>query len=37
MDTYTVSFFGHRRIYSQLHLDHALEKLIACLLGVANC
>ena len=31
MDTYTVSFFGHRRIYNQLHLDHALEKLIACL------
>lgn len=31
MDTYTVSFFGHRRVYNQLHLDHTLEKLIACL------
>lgn len=32
MDTYTVSFFGHRRIYDQLHLDHALEEIIAGLL-----
>lgn len=32
MDTYTVSFFGHRRIYDQLHLDHALEELITRLL-----
>jgi len=32
MDTYTVSFFGHRRIYNQLHLDHALEEIIAGLL-----
>ena len=32
MDTYTVSFFGHRRIYDQLHLDHALEEIIADLL-----
>ena len=32
MNTYTVSFFGHRRIYNQLHLDHTLEQLIARLL-----
>ena len=32
MDTYTVSFFGHRRIYDQLHLDHALGEIIAGLL-----
>lgn len=32
MDIYTVSFFGHRKIYDQLHLDRTLDKLIARLL-----
>ena len=32
MDTYTVSFFGHRRIYDQLHIDRTLDELIARLL-----
>ena len=36
MDTYTVSFFGHRRIYEQLHLDSALEEIIADLLREHN-
>jgi len=32
MDTYTVSFFGHRRIYDQLRLDGELDELIIRLL-----
>lgn len=32
MDIYTVSFFGHRRILNQLHLDRTLDALIARLL-----
>ena len=32
MNIYTVSFFGHRRIYNQLHLDRALEDLVTQLL-----
>lgn len=32
MDTYTVSFFGHRQIYNQLRLDGELDKLIIRLL-----
>lgn len=32
LKTYTVSFFGHRRIYNQLHLDRVLEDLITRLL-----
>ena len=27
MDIYTVSFFGHRQIYSQLLLDRLLDEL----------
>lgn len=30
--TYTVSFFGHRVIHNQLHLDQILDELILCLL-----
>ena len=36
MNIYTVSFFGHRRIYNQLHLDHVLEELVARLLREHN-
>lgn len=36
MDTYTVSFFGHRRIYSQLHLDQMLDELRSRLLREHN-
>lgn len=32
LNTYTVSFFGHRRIYNQLRLDQALDSLILELL-----
>ena len=32
MDIYTVSFFGHRKICNQLHLDRTLDELIARLL-----
>ena len=32
MDTYTVSFFGHRRIYDQLRLDRELDEIIVRLL-----
>ena len=32
MDIYTVSFFGHRQIYSQLLLDRLLDELIMQLL-----
>lgn len=32
MNIYTVSFFGHRRIYSQLYLDRTLDELITRLL-----
>ena len=32
LKTFTVSFFGHRRIYNQLRLDQALDKLILKLL-----
>lgn len=32
MDIYTVSFFGHRKIWNQLHLDRTLDELIARLL-----
>ena len=36
MNIYTVSFFGHRRIYNQLRLDHVLEELVARLLWEHN-
>lgn len=32
MEIYTVSFFGHRRIYNQLYLDQKLDELILRLL-----
>lgn len=32
LEIYTVSFFGHRRIDNQLHLDHVLEELVTRLL-----
>lgn len=32
MRSYTVSFFGHRRIYDLLYIDQVLDKLILCLL-----
>lgn len=32
MDIYTVSFFGHRKIYDQLHIGRTLDELIARLL-----
>lgn len=32
MDIYIVSFFGHRKIRNQLHLDRTLDELIARLL-----
>lgn len=32
MDIYTVSFFGHRKICNQLHLDRTLDTLITRLL-----
>lgn len=32
LNTYTVSFFGHRRIYNQLRLDQTLDNLILELL-----
>ena len=32
MDIYIVSFFGHRKICNQLHLDRTLDELIARLL-----
>ena len=32
MDIYTVSFFGHRRIYNQLHMDRILDELVVRLL-----
>ena len=32
MEIYTVSFFGHRRIYNQLYVDRELDELILCLL-----
>ena len=36
MDIYTVSFFGHRRIYDQLRLDGELDKIIIRLLREHN-
>lgn len=32
LETYTVSFFGHRRIYNQLSIDRQLDSLITQLL-----
>lgn len=32
LNTYTVSFFGHKRIYNQLRLDQVLDSLILQLL-----
>ena len=36
LKTYTVSFFGHRRIYNQLQLDRSLDELILRLLREHN-
>lgn len=36
LNTYTVSFFGHRRIYNQLQLDRSLDELILRLLREHN-
>ena len=32
MDTYTVSFFGHRYIDNRMHIEEAIYKLISSLL-----
>lgn len=36
MELYTVSFFGHRRICNQLHIDRMLDEYIARLLREHN-
>ena len=36
MNIYTVSFFGHRHIYNQLHIDRTLDKIISRLLREHN-